>query len=106
MAKVRLRKQPGYGITQLIYHSHYRHVKKRWWLGCVIPALGELTQPSLACTVCGHRMAYRKWKQTNVQPGTAGPGNMLSCGPSYVRRLYSHILAKLSVPVGLFSCTE
>ena len=30
-------------------------------------------------TVCGHRMAYRKWKETNVQPGTAGPGNMLGC---------------------------
>ena len=28
-------------------------------------------------TACGHRMAYRKWKETKVQPGTAGPGNML-----------------------------
>ena len=24
-------------------------------------------------------MAYRKWKETNVQPGTAGPSNMLGC---------------------------
>ena len=31
------------------------------------------------CTACGHRMAYRKWKETKVQPGTAGPGNMLGC---------------------------
>ena len=30
-------------------------------------------------TACGHRMAYRKWKETKVQPGTAGPGNMLGC---------------------------
>ena len=24
-------------------------------------------------------MTYRKWKETKVQPGTAGPGNMLGC---------------------------
>ena len=24
-------------------------------------------------------MAHRKWKETKEQPGTAGPGNMLSC---------------------------
>ena len=24
-------------------------------------------------------MAYRKWKKIKLQPGTAGPGNMLSC---------------------------
>ena len=29
-------------------------------------------------TVCGHRMAHRKWKETKLQPGTADPGNMLS----------------------------
>ena len=43
-------------------------------------------------------MPHRKWKETKLQPGTAGPGNMLvwclvflsiSCGPSYVRRMYS-----------------
>ena len=32
-----------------------------------------------AFTVCGHRMAHRKWKDTKLQPGTAGPGNMLVC---------------------------
>ena len=30
-------------------------------------------------TACGHGMAYRKWKETKVHPGTAGPGNMLGC---------------------------
>ena len=30
-------------------------------------------------TACGHRMAYRKWKETKVHPGTARPGNMLGC---------------------------
>ena len=31
-------------------------------------------------TACGHRLAHRKWKETKLQPGTAGPGNMLgSC---------------------------
>ena len=30
-------------------------------------------------TACGHRMAHRKWKETKLQPGTAGPGNMLGC---------------------------
>ena len=30
-------------------------------------------------TACGHRMANRKWKETKLQPGTAGPGNMLGC---------------------------
>ena len=24
-------------------------------------------------------MAHRKWKETKLQPGTAGPGNMLGC---------------------------
>ena len=50
----------------------------------------------LQTTACGHRIAHRKWKETKLHPGTAGPGNMLgccfflsiSCGPSYVRRLY------------------
>ena len=31
------------------------------------------------CTACGHRMAYRKWKETKLQPVTAGPGIMLGC---------------------------
>ena len=30
-------------------------------------------------TACGHRMAYRKWKETKQQLGTAEPGNMLGC---------------------------
>ena len=30
-------------------------------------------------TACGHRMAHRKWKDTKLQPGTAGPGNMIGC---------------------------
>ena len=30
-------------------------------------------------TAWGHRMAHRKWKETKLQPGTAGPGNMLGC---------------------------
>ena len=30
-------------------------------------------------TACGHRIAYRKWKETKVHPGTARPGNMLGC---------------------------
>ena len=31
-------------------------------------------------TACGHRIANRKWKETKLHPGTAGPGNMLgSC---------------------------
>ena len=31
------------------------------------------------CTACRHRMAHRKWKEAKLQPGTAGPGNMLGC---------------------------
>ena len=31
------------------------------------------------CTVCGHRMAHRKWRETKLHPGTAGPGSMLGC---------------------------
>ena len=37
------------------------------------------TEVSLELTACGHRMAYRKWKETKVHPGTDGPGNMLGC---------------------------
>ena len=29
------------------------------------------------CTLCGHRIAHGKWKETKQQPGTAGPGNVL-----------------------------
>ena len=41
---------------------------------------------TMSGTACGHRIAYRKWKETKLQPGTAGPGNILgflsiSCGP-------------------------
>ena len=35
-------------------------------------------------TACGHRIAYRKWKEVKRQPGTGGPGNMLgSCLVSF-----------------------
>ena len=35
-------------------------------------------------TACGHRMAHRKWRDIKLQPGTAGPGNMLgSCLVSF-----------------------
>ena len=30
-------------------------------------------------TACGHRIAHRKWKESKLQPGTAGPGNRLGC---------------------------
>ena len=30
-------------------------------------------------TACGHRIVHRKWKETKLQPGTAGPGNRLGC---------------------------
>ena len=30
-------------------------------------------------TVCGHRFAHRKWKETKLQPGTGGPRNRLGC---------------------------
>ena len=36
------------------------------------------------CTACGHRIAHKKWKETKLQPGTAGPGNRLgSCLVSF-----------------------
>ena len=28
-------------------------------------------------TACGHRIAHRKWKETKLHPGSAGPGNRL-----------------------------
>ena len=28
-------------------------------------------------TACGHRITHRKWKETKLHPGTAGPGNRL-----------------------------
>ena len=31
------------------------------------------------CTVFVLRMAHRIWKETKLQPGTAGTGNMLGC---------------------------
>ena len=31
------------------------------------------------CTVLVRRMAHRKWIETEQQPGTAEPGNMLGC---------------------------
>ena len=30
-------------------------------------------------TACGDRIAHRKWKETKLLPGTAGPGNRLGC---------------------------
>ena len=33
----------------------------------------------LRITVCGHRMAQRKWKETKHQTGTAGPGTIFGC---------------------------
>ena len=35
----------------------------------------------LGCTASGHRIAHRKWKESKLQPSTAGPGNMLSVFP-------------------------
>ena len=41
----------------------------------------EFRSPALIniCTVLVLRMAQRKWKDTKLQPGVAGPGNMLGC---------------------------
>ena len=39
----------------------------------------RLNFDSLTCTVLVLRMAHRIWKETEQQPGTAGPGNMLGC---------------------------
>ena len=33
----------------------------------------------LGASIYSLRIAHRKWKETNLQPGTAGPGNMLGC---------------------------
>ena len=76
-------------------NPHWVSVSREVWLQ------SELEQnmcPRVAKTIlylCTGRMgwmAYRKWKECKQQPGTAWPGNMLgcclvSCGPSYVRRL-------------------
>ena len=35
-----------------------------------------LTAPS---TACGHRISHRKWKETKLLPGTAGPCKRLGC---------------------------
>ena len=66
-----------------------------WKLGRYYRAVwGTSKIKSTKCTACGHRMAYRKWKEIKVQPCTAGPGNMLGCSLvsyhflwAYVRRL-------------------
>ena len=42
-----------------------------------------------SCTVLVLRKAHRIWKETKLQPGTAGPGNMLGC-----------CLVKFPFPVG------
>ena len=34
-------------------------------------------------------MADRKWKETKLQPGTAGPGNMLGCCLLYFHFLWA-----------------
>ena len=49
------------------------------------PVPGMLTFCGKLCTACGHRIAHRKWKETELQPGTAGPDNMLgSCLLSFL----------------------
>ena len=35
--------------------------------------------PHPPCSAFRHRIAHRKWKENKLQPGTAGPGNMLGC---------------------------
>ena len=52
------------------------------------------TQPNLSlflhvCTVLVLRIAQRKWKDTKLQPGTAGPGNMLGCCLVYFHFLWA-----------------
>ena len=52
-------------------------------LCCTVGAVYICPPACRACqicsTACGHRIANRKWKETKLQPGTAGPGNMLGC---------------------------
>ena len=43
----------------------------------------------LSCTVLVLRMAHRKWKETEQQPGTAEPGNMLGCFLNYFHFLWA-----------------
>ena len=41
------------------------------------------------CTACRHRIAHRKWKETKLLPGTAGPGNRLGCCLIYLHFLWA-----------------
>ena len=42
-----------------------------------IPSISAILIPHKCYTACGHSIAHRKWKETKLQPGTAGIGNML-----------------------------
>ena len=48
------------------------------------------------------RMAHRKWKETQKQPGTVGTGNMLGC--CFIS--FHFLWAILSTKTVHFSCTE
>ena len=70
----------------IFHHSHdsiaFSCVPSSWLLAQL--EVGNLQKPwketySRPCTACGHRMAHRKWKETDLPPDTDGPGNMLGC---------------------------
>ena len=66
------------------------------------------------CTLCGHRIAHRKLKETKQEPGTAGPGNMLGCclvsfyflfpHPVHDLRIITHKSCKLISHLNVWPC--
>ena len=50
-------------------------------------------------TACRHRIAHSKWKETKLQPGTAGPGNRHGC--CFVS---FHFLWAILCPQAVHSC--
>ena len=83
-------------LPQAIFRRHPSKKSSEHSVGQVLfpPSQGNLkTRPPLGLyTACGHGMAHGKWKETKQQPSqlclAAALFLSISCGPSYVRRLY------------------
>ena len=67
-------------IKPVLRHCHTYNRSTR----PAVPPLATNWTDENTSTACGHRMAYRKWREIKLQPGTAVPGNMLgSCLVSF-----------------------
>ena len=66
-------------IANCVSEKHLFSTRARPPVTLPVDPVRVVVRPARSSTLLLLRMAQRKWKDTKLQSGTAGPGNMLGC---------------------------